>query len=190
MAAPTSFVSSVTGAWEVFTLFLIPIGGGIPAGVLLAQSRSIGWPVMLFLYFVSDVVLACAFEPLMKFVISAGKRSKFIARFNEALKKSTKKTIPNYGTRLGPLALIMVSFSVDPMTGRTVTVAAGHGFVSGWLLAIAGDMLFFTLIMVSTIWLHNILGDGTWATVVILVVMMGVPYLVRKVRDARRVQPS
>ena len=173
----------MSSAWEVFMLFVIPIGGRIPAGVLLASKRGIGWAVMLILYFLSDVVLALAFEPLMLLVIRAGKYSAFFARFNEAVKKSTAKTIANYGTRLRPHTLVAISFGIDPMTGRAATVAAGHGFVAGWMLAILGDMLFFALLMVSTLWLHNILGDGTWATVGILVVMTLVPYLVRRIRE-------
>ena len=169
--------------WEVFVLFTIPIGGGIPAGVLLAHTRGINWPVMLALYFVSDVALALVFEPVMHLVIAASKRSPFLARLREAMKKSTAKTIANYGTRLRPHTLVAISFGVDPMTGRAATVAAGHGFVAGWMLAILGDMLFFALLMASTLWLHNILGDGNWATLVILVVMTVVPYLVRRVRE-------
>lgn len=176
-------MDSMKGTWDVFMLFLIPIGGGIPAGVVLARSRNIGWPVMTLLYFVSDLVLACVFEPLMLLAISAGKRYSFWARFNEAFRQSMQKTVLQYGTRLGPLALIMVSFGVDPMTGRAAAKASGHGFVTGWLLAIAGDMIYFTMLMVSTIWLNNLLGDGTWTTVVMLVLMFAIPPLLRRLRE-------
>jgi len=47
------------------------------------------------------------------------------------------------GTGAGPFALVMIAFGVDPMTGRATALAAGHGFVTGWALAIAGDMLYF-----------------------------------------------
>ena len=89
---------------------------------------------------------------------------------------------PHYGTPLGPLALILFSFGSDPMTGRTVAVAAGHGFVKGWTFAIIGDLFYFSLLMVSTLWLNDVLGDGTWATVIILVLMVAVPILIRKLR--------
>jgi len=174
---------TIPNAWGVLSLFLIPIGGGIPAGVLLAQSRNIGWPEMAVLYFISDVILACLFEPLMLLVIAASRRSRFFARLRDAMKKSMARTTSNYGNRLGPRALIMVSFGVDPMTGRAAAAAAGHGFVTGWMLAITGDMFYFALIMASTLWLHSILGDGTWATIIILVVMMGFPYLLRRYRE-------
>ena len=50
----------------VFMLFLLPVGGGIPAGVLLARANGLSWPVTAGLYFVSDVVLAVAFEPVLR----------------------------------------------------------------------------------------------------------------------------
>ena len=183
MALPFIADSSFKGVWDVFLLFLIPIGGGIPAGVVMARSRSIAWPTMMILYFVSDIVLAAVFEPLMLAAISAGKRHVFWARFNEVMRQSMKKSVLHYGTNLGPLALIMVAFGVDPMTGRAVAKASGHGFVTGWLLAIIGDMFYFALLMVSTLWLNNVLGNGTWTTVVMLVLMFAVPVVVRKVRE-------
>jgi hypothetical protein len=190
MNTSISFVSSIVGSisnmWKVLILFLIPIGGGIPAGVLMARSLSIEWPIMMVLYFISDVILACLFEPLMWLVIAAGKRSPFLARLSEAISQMTKKTISHYGNSLGPLSLILVAFGVDPMTGRAATLAAGHGFIVGWMLAIIGDMFYFTLLMVSTLWLNNILGDGTWTMIIILVMMTVIPLLIRRFRERKR----
>ena len=73
----------------------------------------------------------------------------------------------------------MISFGVDPMTGRAAALGAGYGFIGGWLIAIAGDMIFFVILMVSTLWLNSVLGDGTWAAVIIMAVMFGVPMLWR-----------
>lgn len=174
-----------TSGWEVFTLFVIPIGGGIPAGVVLARSRGIPWPGMMALYFLSDVLLAFVFEPIMWLVISWGKRSAKVTRFLDALKESVKRTSPQVGHALGPLSFIAVAFGVDPMTGRAVAKAAGHGFFSGWAIAIAGDMLYFSVLMVSTLWLNNVLGDGTWTTVIMLVLMLVVPGIIRRLRAGR-----
>ena len=173
---------TLQGCWDVFLLFLIPVGGGIPAGVLLAQKQSIFWPGMMALYFLSDLVLACVFDPLMLIFIAASKRSVALARLAQAFRESTRKTVPLYGTRMGPLALILISFGVDPMTGRVATAAAGHGFFSGWMLAIIGDMGYFSLIMISTLWLNNLLGDGTATTVIIMLAMFVVPHLIRRLR--------
>lgn len=177
--------TSLTNAWDVLVLFLIPVGGGIPGGVLLAKSRNLAWPFTAALYFLSDVILACAFEPLMLGAIAVGRKSARVTRVIEALRESTRRTAARYGTHLSPLKLILISFGVDPMTGRSAAKAAGHGFVTGWLLAIAGDMIYFAVLMVSTLWLNSVLGDGTWATLLILVVMMLGPPLFKRARGKR-----
>ena len=168
---------------DVLALFLIPVGGGIPAGVLLARNHAIPWPVTALLYFVSDVILACVFEPLMRAVVQLGKRS---ARLSQAMRSVREKNAVRYGTAPGPLALIGISFGIDPMTGRSMAAAVGHGFVTGWLIAIAGDMIYFGLIMASTLWLDGILGNGTVTSLIILGLMIGLPPIIRRVQAARR----
>jgi uncharacterized membrane protein len=182
--------STIASAWEVLVLFIIPIGGGIPAGVLLAKARHFNWQTMLMLYFISDLILAVLFEPILHLSIALSKKSAAFSRFVENMKRSMRTTTAAYGTTLGPFALILLAFGVDPMTGRAAAVAAGHGFLTGWALAISGDMLYFSVLMVSTLWLNNILGDGTWTTVIILVAMMVVPWLVKLVRKKETPPPG
>jgi hypothetical protein len=168
----------------VLMLFLIPIGGGIPAGVLMAKTRGIGWPMMTFLYFVSDVILAFLFEPILKLVILAGKKLPALARMTEAMRQAMKKTSDYYGgAGAGPFMLVMIAFGVDPMTGRTAAAAAGHGFVAGWSIAIAGDMLYFLLIAAATLKLNAALGDPNRTMAIILVGMLVAPMLVRKAKS-------
>lgn len=168
--------------WDVLLLFLIPIGGGIPAGVLLARSRGIDWPITMLIYLISDIILACAFEPLMLLFIKYGKRISFFNRISIAMKLMVQKTIEHYGNGSSIFALIMIAFGVDPMTGRAVAVAAGHGFFVGWMIAIAGDMVYFTLLMVSTLWLKSVIGDGTWTMLIILALMMIIPSLFHRLQ--------
>lgn len=175
-----------SAAWSVLALFLIPIGGGIPAGVLLAKSRGFTWAFTALLYFISDLILACVFELLMHGFIRAAKTSRALTQWGESYRASLARTGVNYGVSTGPFALVMIAFGVDPMTGRVATHVAGHGFCSGWALSICGDMVFFALIMASTLWLNNILGDGTLAAVIVMVAMIGIPALVRRWRQRRR----
>lgn len=167
---------------EVLTLFLIPIGGGIPAGVVLAQKYGIIWPVTAGLYFISDVILACVFEPIMLWLIRTAKKSEKMLQIWEHYKMSLAKTGVNIAPSLGPVALIGIAFGVDPMTGRAVAKAAGHGFLSGWAIAICGDMFFFFVIMSSTLWLSHILGDGTAAVIIVMLAMIFGPSLFRKIK--------
>jgi hypothetical protein len=174
---------NLKNTWDVFMLFAIPIGGGIPAGVVLAQSKGIAWPMMTLLYFFSDVALAIVFEPCMLVMARLAKRFQFLAQFMANLKEVTNKTIAGYGANPGPFLLVMIAFGVDPMTGRAAALAQGHNFLSGWAVAIMGDMIFFGVVMVSTIWLNNILGDGTWTAIIIMVLMLAVPALIRRVKN-------
>jgi len=119
----------------------------------------------------------------MKLVIAAGKKFRFLGRWIESVKQITSKSTAKYGLNHGPVSLVAISFGVDPMTGRSVAQAAGHSFVSGWALAISGDMIFFVVLMVSTLWLEKVLGDGTWAAIIIMTAMMIIPAGIRRVRE-------
>jgi len=176
-------VHQLSSAWQVLRLFLIPVGGGIPAGVLLARNLGLAWPIMAILYLISDVILACVFEPLMLLFIKAAQKSRFLSHLRETLRHSMRKTTAHYGTSLGPLSLILIAFGVDPMTGRAAAAAVGYGFVKGWAVAIAGDMIYFAVLMASTLWLDNVLGNETRTTLIILLGMFIVPGLVRRMRD-------
>jgi hypothetical protein len=173
-------------ALEVLSLFIIPIGGGIPAGVLLAKSRGIHWGMTTLIYLVSDLLLAIVFEPIMLGLIAGSRRFPVLAKVKEVLKQSVVRSVSAYGTKLGPLALVLIAFGVDPMTGRAAAAVSGHGFLTGWMIAITGDLIYFGVLMASTLWLNHILGDGTWTTIIILALMMGVPVLVRKIKESRK----
>lgn len=164
-------------------LFLIPVGGGIPAGVLAARSKGLAWPVTAGLYFVSDVILAFAFEPILRLFVLIGRRIAFIARVTAAMKAAMDRTAAHYGgTGASPFMLTMIAFGVDPMTGRSAALAAGHGFVAGWAIAIAGDMLYYGVIAFTTLRLNAYFEDPNTTMWIVLAAMLIVPVLVRRVR--------
>lgn len=168
---------------SVLLLFLIPVGGGIPAGVLLAASTGIAWPVTAGLYLISDIILALVLEPILYLSVRLGRRVPFLARFGAAMKLAMEKTTPKFGgSGAGPCALIAVAFGVDPMTGLTAALAAGHGPVAGWAFAIAGDMIYYAVIAASTLGLNAYLKNPDMAVATILVAMVAVPHVIRRVR--------
>lgn len=175
-------MNGLHNAWEVFWLFTIPVGGGIPAGVMLAQERGIHWAWMTVLYFFSDILLAVVFEPVLLLLAHVASRVAFLGRVGEAFRQSMQKSASAYGHVTGPFALVMVAFGVDPMTGRAAAKAAGHGFVTGWMIAIAGDMMYFAVLMASTLWLKSAIGDGTAVMLIVFAGMMIVPAVVRRIR--------
>lgn len=178
----------------VLLLFLIPAGGGIPAGAILAQQRGIGWPAMSALYFISDVILAMLFEPAMRLLIRAFRHVPAMARVVEAVKLAVALMTARYGgASAGPVALILFAFLADPMSGRVATALAGHGPLSGWALSIAGDMLYFWVIAYSTLTLNAAIGSAYLAVALVMAAMfllpVVLPALARRVRAAL-VSPS
>jgi hypothetical protein len=180
---------STSAILPVLKLFLIPVGGGIPAGVLLAHAKGLAWPITTGLYLVSDVVLAIAFEPILRLLAALMGRVPFLARFSAALKAATARSVAHFsGTGAGPLTLVMIAFGVDPMTGRATALAAGHGFLAGWAIAIAGDMLYFAVIALTTLKLNSYFKDPNTTMLIILGAMFVVPMLVRYFRSIRMPQ--
>ena len=179
-------VQSTSGMLPVLKLFLLPVGGGIPAGVLLARANGLAWPVTTGLYLVSDMVLALAFEPILQLLAALGRKVPFIARLSAALKAATARSVAHFsGTSSGPLTLVMIAFGVDPMTGRATALAAGHGFLAGWAFAIAGDMLYFAVIALTTLRLNSYFRDPNTTMLVVLGAMFAVPILVRFFRPTQ-----
>lgn len=183
MALSPETTKFFTDTYEVFLLFMVPIGGGIPAGVVVGDSRGLAWQTMAVLYFFSDVILACLFDPAMKFFLRKSKNNPGVAKAKDVFKKSVQLSTAQYGPKPGPWVLVLIAFGVDPMTGRAATHMAGHGFLTGWAIAIAGDMVFFMVVMASTLWLNNILGDGTWTAIIITLCILFFPMLLKKIRS-------
>lgn len=161
--------------------FIIPIGAGIPGGVLFARAHGIQWQVTSALYLVSDLMLALAFEPVLRLAIAYARKVPFLARLAWAFKIVTQRLMAQY-SGAGPFALIMIAFGADPMTGRTVAAVAGHGFISGWAIAIAGDMLYFWVVMASTLKLNAYLGDPYWTMWIILAAMFLLPLAISRLK--------
>jgi hypothetical protein len=168
----------------VFMLFLLPVGGGIPAGVLLARANGLPWPVTGGLYFVSDVVLALTFEPVLRLLVALGRKVPVLARFGAVIRNAMVRNAAYIsGPGTGPMALVMISFGVDPMTGRATALTAGHGIVAGWAFAIAGDMLYYAVIALTTLRLNSYFSNPNMTILVIFGVMMLVPVIVRYCRS-------
>jgi hypothetical protein len=170
----------------VLMLFLLPVGGGIPAGVLLARANGLAWSTTAGLYLVSDVLLAIAFEPILRLLVAWGGRLPFLARLSVVMKAAMDRSVAHFGgTGAGPVALVMIAFGVDPMTGRASALAAGRGFLAGWAFAITGDMLYYGVIAITTLRLNAYLRNPNTTMLVVLGAMIVVPLLVRQLRFAR-----
>ncbi len=63
-----------------------------------------------------------------------------------------------------------------------MALAAGHGIVAGWVFAIAGDMLYYAVIAVTTLRLNTYVRDPNTAAWIVLGAMIVVPVVVRRFR--------
>ncbi len=179
-----SIIPSSADMLSILKLFIIPAGGGIPAGVMLAKTKGVAWPVTTLLYLGSDIILAIAFEPILRIIAFFCGKVSFLTRFSAALKAATARSVSHYGgTGAGPIALIMIAFGVDPMTGRATALAAGHGIVTGWAIAVTGDMLYFAVIAISTLSLNSYIRDPNTTMLIILVAMFFIPVIIRRIRS-------
>src|SRR5216683_5506099 len=171
-----------TGAIGVFLIFVLPTIVGIPLGVIMARDAALPPLLTVGLYFASDLVLAVTAEPMLAVVRWVGRHVELLDRLGKKLSRFTETTGLQEGGVRGPLGLILVSFTVNPLAGRAAAAAAGHGFFSGWALAIIGDMIYFALIMASTLWISSVFGNDRLAIGVVLIVAFLAPILLRRLR--------
>jgi len=170
------------GALGVFLVFVTQIGAGIPLGVLMGRNAGLSPAVMAALYLGSDVVLAVVMEPMLAGLRWLGQRVEFLGRLGNRLARFSGAAGLQGGGARGPLGLILFSFSVSPTAGRAASEAAGHGFFSGWSLAIIGDMAYFGLIMASTLWISSLIGDDRFTIGAVLLAAWLAPVLIRRMR--------
>src|SRR5262245_49539952 len=93
------------GALGAFLLFCVPLGGGIPAGGLWARAGGVSPPGMAVLYFLSDVVLALTFEPVLRVLAWIGRWIPLVRRLGARVARFATRT-GGAGTGVrGPLGL-------------------------------------------------------------------------------------
>ena len=165
----------------VLLLFCIPGGAGIPPGVLLGHRDGMGALPMTVLYFLSDVVLAFAFEPLLRVLGFVARWVPLIDRMGRAVMVVIERTMPSGGL-VGPTSVVLTGFGAGLPFGRALAAGAGYGLVIGWLLTITGDMFYYLIGMASTLWFDGVLGDQRMAAFAGIAVMVVVPVLVRRIR--------
>jgi len=183
---PPTSPDTTTSLLAVLKLFLIPVGGGIPAGVMLAKAQGLLWPVTALLYLISDVLLALIFEPTLRLCRHWFGTSPLFIRLGTAFQTATARSVAHFdGIGAGPLALVLIAFGVDPMTGRTAALAAGHGCATGWAIAISGDMLYYGVIALATLRVNDWLQNPNLTMLIILAAMFLLPVVIRALRTGR-----
>jgi hypothetical protein len=171
-----------SGAFGVFLVFVTQIGAGIPIGVLLGRDSGLSPLEMAGLYLASDVVLALTCEPMLLGLAWLSRRVDWLAALGSRLGRISGATGLSDGRVKGPLGLIMFSFVFAPAPARAASEAAGHGPLAGWSLAIIGDMLYFGVIMASTLLVISLFGDNRLTIAPVMVGAWLLPMLVQRWR--------
>lgn len=174
--------------FPVLMLFLLPFGGGIPGGVLLAQAKGLPWPITAGLYLLSDVILALVLEPILWLLVRLGSRIPALAQAVIVMQAAMARSLALFkGTGAGPVTFILIAFGLDPMSGRAVALAAGHGFLVGWAFAITGDMLYYAAVTLTTLKLNSFIKDPGTTISIILMAMFTIPLVMGILRARGKV---
>jgi len=179
-----------TGALGVFLVFATQIGAGIPIGVVMARDAGLNVLEIAGLYLASDVLLAVICEPVLMVLRWLAARVYWLAALGQRLSRLSGATGLNEGRVKGPLGLVLFSFVFAPAPARAASEAAGHGPISGWTLAIIGDMAYFGVVMASTLLVIQIFGDSRLTLGPLILAAWLLPMLVqrlqRKPAESRR----
>ena len=174
--------------FPVLMLFLLPFGGGIPGGVLLAQAKGLPWPVTAGLYLLSDVILALVLEPVLWLLVRLGSRIPALTQAMIVMQAAMARSLALFkGTGAGPITFILIAFGLDPMSGRAVALAAGHGFLLGWAFAIAGDMLYYGTVALTTLKLNTFVKDPGTTISIVLLAMFAIPMVIAILRSRGKI---
>ncbi len=182
----------------VFALFWAPVGPGIPAGVLLARHIPLHPAVTFGLYTASDVLAAAICHPLfvafkrvarrVPLVKRAGKRMLQLAMLGTPAAHAEARGIASSR----PAALFRVAtigFGVDIYTAGAVATGLDIPRVLRWLSAIAGDLVWFAILLGTSIVAASFADDDRVVGGVVLVAMLVVPSIARRIFPALRPPP-
>jgi hypothetical protein len=182
----------------VFALFWAPVGPGIPAGVLLARHIPLNPAVTFGLYAASDVLAAAICHPLFVAFKRLARRVPVVKRAGKRLLKLAMLGVPAGHaeatgiTSSGPAALFRVAtigFGVDVYTAGAVATGLDVPRVLRWVCAIAGDLVWFALLLGTSIVAASFADDDRVVGGVVLVAMLVIPSLARRIFPALRPAP-
>ena len=171
----------------VLTLFFAPVGPGIPAGVLLARHVPLN-PAMTFaLYALSDVMAAIVCHPIFVVLRRHGAKVKPIRWLGRhVLSLAMIGVRAPQGPDLAPklFRIGTVGFGVDVYTAGMLVTGLRVPRIPGWASAIAGDLVWFALLLATSFLAASIADDDRFVAVAMIVAMIVIP------RIAQRVFPS
>lgn len=181
-------------AMLVFALFWAPFGPGIPAGVLLARHIPLNPAFTLGLYTLSDALAAIVCHPLFTVLRRHGRRVKplhWLGRRMMALAMvgiRVPAADPTPDRRLAPtlFRIATVGFGADIYTAGMLATGLRIPRIPGWASAIAGDLVWFSLLLGTSIAAASVVDDDRVVGLAVIVAMIVIPRLARRFVPALR----
>ncbi len=169
----------------VFALFFAPVGPGIPAGVLLARHVPLHPAVTFGLYAVSDLLGALVCAPLFTVLRRHGRKVKAIHWLGRRFLTAAMLGVPQGRAGERPVDTLLrvatVGFGVDVYSGGLVATGLPIPRLVGWASAIAGDLVWFALLLATSIATASVIDDDRVIGLVVIVAMLVLPRLARRV---------
>jgi len=173
----------------VFLLFWAPVGPGIPAGVLLAHHLRVPPPITFGLYTLSDTLAAVLLNPFYNWLRTHGRRNPTIRRIGQrvlsfamlGVRRPTPEEVRD--GRLAPalFRIATVGFGVDIYTAGALASGLPIPRLPGWAAALAGDLLWFAVLLGSSIAAASFIDDDRVVSVVVIAVALLAPPILRRI---------
>jgi hypothetical protein len=157
--------------------------------VLLARHVPLN-PVLTFgLYALSDVLAAIVCHPIFVVLRRHGARVapiRWLGRHVLSLAMVGVRAPESGGIAPKLLRIGTVGFGVDIYTAGMLVTGFGVPRVPGWLAAIAGDLVWFALLLATSFLAASIADDDRFIAVAMIVAMIVIPRLAQRVFPSLR----
>lgn len=183
----------------VFALFWSPVGPGIPAGVLLARHIPLNPFVTFGLYAASDVLAATILTPVFEgfrrlarrvpAVRQAGQRFLKLAMMGTPFARQQVTGTPGAADPAALFRVAIIGFGVDVYTAGAVATGLAAPRVVRWACAIVGDLVWFAILLGTSVAAASVADDDRVVGGVVLLAMLVIPSLARRIFPALRGEP-
>ena len=176
----------------VLALFFAPVGPGVPAGVLLARHIPLHPALTFGLYALSDVLAAIVCHPIFVLLRRHGRRVRPIRWLGRRFQSLAMMGVraPGPGNPAPALSRIAtVAFGVDVYTAGMLATGLPVSRLLGWTSAITGDLVWFALLLGTSLAAAGIADDDRFIALAMIVAMIVIPRLARRFVPALRPDP-
>jgi len=161
-----------SGAWGVFWLFMVPIGPGKAAGILLGKNAGLDFLALLGLYLAKDLVTALYLDPLLRALPRLSARYEWARSLGKQIGALATRTHLGSGRLAQMFSLVLVSVGAGFITGGAALSSARLPRPLGWLALLTGDLLWFSCLLAAALGLTSIVPDDRMVFVAVVLLAL------------------